>query len=72
MQFPQNDLSFRNETRDYLCPGLGVVTDASTKYYNDMGTLMFNSHETVIRQLFHHNGRHLEYILHVYPNDVLT
>lgn len=38
----------RNETRDYLCP--------DREYYNDMGTLMFNPHETVIKLLFHHNG----------------
>ena len=44
----QIESSFRNETRDYLCPDDG--------YYNDMATLMFNSHETVIRHLFHHNG----------------
>ena len=38
---------FENQTRDYWCP----------MYYNDMGTLMFNSQETVIKQLFHLNGR---------------
>ena len=37
-----------NETRDYLCTDQG--------YYNDMATLMFNPHETVIKLLFHHNG----------------
>ena len=52
-----------NETRDYFCPGHGIVTDPSTKYYNDMATLMFNSQETAIKQLFHQNGR-------VYATDV--
>ena len=40
--------NLRNETRDYLCP--------DQEYYNDMATLMFNPHETVIKLLFHHNG----------------
>ena len=43
----QND-QFRNETRAYWCPG--------DDYFNDMGTLIFNSQEKIIRQLFHLNG----------------
>ena len=45
--FVQGD-DFENKTRNYWCP--------VDMYYNDMGTLMFNSQETVIKQLFHLNG----------------
>ena len=47
----QGDLSFRNETRRYFCP------KAVPPYYNDMATLVFNSQETAIKQLFHQSGR---------------
>ena len=55
-QFMQGDVSFRNETRDYFCPGHGIIAKSTTKYYNDMATLLFNSQETAIKQLFHQNG----------------
>lgn len=45
----QGDLSFRNETRGYFCN--------NTSYYNDMATLVFNSQETAIKQLFHQSGK---------------
>ena len=48
-EFVQTINNLRNETRDYLCP--------DQEHYNDMATLMFNPHETVIKLLFHHNGR---------------
>ena len=52
----QGDTSFRNETRDYFCPGHGIIAKSTTKYYNDMATLLFNSQEIAIKQLFHQNG----------------
>lgn len=54
----QGDLSFRNETRDYFCPGhhQQIQYGYGTKYYNDMATLVFNSQETAIKQLFHQSG----------------
>ena len=48
----QGDASFRNETRTYFCPRFGTVA-----YYNDMATLMFNTQEVAVKQLFHQNGK---------------
>ena len=47
----QGDLTFRNETRGYFCP------NSVPPYYNDMATLVFNSQETAIKQLFHQSGK---------------
>ena len=47
----QGDSTFRNETRNYFCPTIGTYT-----YYNDMATLMFNTQEVAVKQLFHQNG----------------
>ena len=54
----QGDLNFRNETRDYFCPGRyeRIQYGTDTLYYNDMATLVFNSQETAIKQLFHQSG----------------
>ena len=48
----QGDVTFKNETRKYFCPPVGGET-----FFNDMATLMFNSPEVAIRQLFHQNGK---------------
>ena len=55
----QGDTSFRNETRDYFCPGPGIIAESTTAYYNDMATLLFNSQEIAIKQLFHQNGTYI-------------
>ena len=47
----KDDDTFLNETRDYFCPSVGEDT-----YLNDMATLMFNSPEVAIKQLFHQDG----------------
>ena len=46
------DNSYVNQTHDYYCPNYGA-------YYNDMATLMFNSQEITIKQLFHENSMFL-------------
>lgn len=56
----QGDLSFRNETRNYFCPEFNH--NKSNTYYNDMATLVFNSQETAIKQLFHQSGRQLDHM----------
>ena len=51
--FHKGDVSFVNETRGYFCLGDGAT---SMWYYNDMATLVFNSQEVAIKQLFHQYG----------------
>ena len=60
----QGDLSFRNETRDYFCPGRyeRIQYGHDTLYYNDMATLVFNSQETAIKQLFHQSGEPSDHV----------
>ena len=48
----QGDASFRNETRYYFCTNIGDYT-----YFNDMATLMFNTQEVAVKQLFHQTGK---------------
>lgn len=52
---------FVNSTRDYFCPPTGTKLSfdytSFTDYYNDLATLMFNSEEDSIKQLFHQNGQ---------------
>ena len=63
----QGDISFRNETRGYFCLGHGIIAKSTTGYYNDMATLLFNTQEIAIKQLFHQNGM---YII-VLPNSTI-
>ncbi len=55
-----NNRDFVNSTRDYFCPTSGLLTrfgvEHFTEYFNDMATLVFNSEEDAIKQLFHQNG----------------
>jgi hypothetical protein len=45
------------ETRDFFCPSHNDKETHHKSYYNDMATLMFNSQETAIKQLFHQDGK---------------
>lgn len=49
-----------NSTRNYFCPTRGLLSKLETltvsEYFNDMATLVFNSEEDSIKQLFHQNG----------------
>lgn len=49
-----------NSTRNYFCPTSGLVSKLESlsinEYFNDMATLVFNSEEDSIKQLFHQNG----------------
>ena len=63
----ENNLQdFVNSTRNYFCPPKGIPTsfEGNTfyEYYNDMATLVFNSEEDSIKQLFHQNGMCLLYL----------
>ena len=49
---PQGDASFKNESRGYFCPPAGDYT-----FFNDMATLMFNTQEVAVKQLFHQTGK---------------
>ena len=62
-ELPSNQVSdFTNSTRVYFCPKGGVHFNEHAggtryfHYYNDMATLVFNSQEDTIKQLFHQNG----------------
>ena len=58
--FPEQvDNSTHNETKDFFCPDHANKLYGTRMYYNDMATLMFNSQESAIRQLFHQDGKSL-------------
>ena len=48
-------------TQEYFCPSKGLSTHVGSfyffEYFNDMATLVFNSEEDAIKQLFHHHGK---------------
>ncbi len=51
---------FVETTQDFFCPSKGLSTQAGPfyflEYFNDMATLVFNSEEAAIKQLFHQDG----------------
>ena len=55
-----NSKEFTDSTRNYFCPVndnlLPRRSSNFTDYFNDMATLVFNSEEDSIKQLFHQNG----------------
>ena len=61
-----NSKDFVNSTRNYFCPTSGLLTkfgtDYFTEYFNDIATLVFNSEEDAIKQLFHQNGKSISCI----------
>jgi chloride channel 6 len=57
---PSNNpsVNISNTGRNYFCPpdGLRNLETGFTSYYNDFATLVFNSQEDAIKQLFHQDG----------------
>ncbi len=51
---------FVDSTQNYFCPVKNLTTHIGsfhfTEYFNDMATLVFNSEEEAIKQLFHQDG----------------
>ena len=46
-----------SETQNYFCPSKGQAGPFYfLEYFNDMATLVFNSEEAAIKQLFHQDG----------------
>ena len=53
---------FEESTKHYFCPSNGISTHIGrfyfTEYFNDMATLVFNSEEEAVKQLFHQDGKY--------------
>ena len=45
------------DSKDFFCPNHNSKIYVTKSYYNDMATLMFNSQESAIKQLFHRDGK---------------
>ena len=58
MLFPpkQTSNSTSCDSKDFFCPNHNSKYPTQS-YYNDMATLMFNSQESAIKQLFHRDGK---------------
>ncbi|XP_019849977.1 PREDICTED: chloride transport protein 6-like [Amphimedon queenslandica] len=53
----RSEQQFANSTRNFFCPtGVTFSTIKFNDYFNDLATLMFNSEEDSIKQLFHQDG----------------
>lgn len=52
-----SEQEFANSTRNYFCPTqVSFPYISFSDYFNDLATLMFNSEEDSIKQLFHQDG----------------